>query len=68
MLKPLAFLFIFIMAMIPMNSADAHSPIEKRFPDVNAVIESAPDQVELFSEDSVVGNISIGLVLLQFRF
>lgn len=53
MLKRLAFLFIFIITLIPMNSADAHSPIEKRFPDVNAVMESAPDQVELFFEDPV---------------
>ncbi|MCY9667399.1 hypothetical protein M5X11_21140 [Paenibacillus alginolyticus] len=48
MFKRLAFLLILILSMIPMFTVDAHSPIEKRFPNVNAVIESAPDQVELF--------------------
>jgi copper transport protein len=53
MLKKLAFLLILMLSMIPMSTTDAHSPIEKRFPNVNAVIESAPDQVELFFQDPV---------------
>lgn len=53
MLKKLALLFVFTLSIIPLSTVHAHSPIEKRFPEVNAIIESAPNQVELFFEDPV---------------
>lgn len=53
MLKRLAFIFMFIFVLFAVNIADAHSPIEKRFPEVNAVIEYDPQLVELYFEDPV---------------
>lgn len=53
MLKRLAFLFIIIMVLIPVSVAYAHSPIEKRNPNVNAVLELVPSKVDLYFKDPV---------------
>ncbi|RIX46544.1 hypothetical protein D3P08_25995 [Paenibacillus nanensis] len=52
-MKRFAVLFFFLITLIPITQADAHSPIEKRFPNVNAVMETPPEQVELYFEDPV---------------
>lgn len=53
MLQRLAFLFVVILVSIPVSIAYAHSPIEKRNPNVNAVLESAPAIVDLYFKDPV---------------
>ncbi|MDQ8739122.1 copper resistance protein CopC [Paenibacillus sp. LHD-38] len=52
MLKRLIFLFV-IFILIPISVAHAHSPIEKRNPNVNAVLESVPLKVDLYFKDPV---------------
>ncbi|WP_028610884.1 copper resistance protein CopC [Paenibacillus harenae] len=52
-MKRLALIFFLLAIMIPLTQVDAHSPIEKRFPNVNAVMETSPEQVELLFEDPV---------------
>jgi copper transport protein len=53
MFKRLAFLLVLIIFLVPISTINAHSPIEKRIPNVNAVIETVPEKVELFFEDPV---------------
>lgn len=52
-MRRLSFLFIFLFAILSVNIADAHSPIEKRFPEINAVLDNSPQLVELYFEDPV---------------
>lgn len=53
MLKRLAVLFVILFVFIPVSAAYAHSPIEKRTPNVNAVLESSPTKVDLYFKDPV---------------
>jgi copper transport protein len=63
--KRLAFLFAILFFLIPNFNVNAHSPIEKRIPNVNAVIESIPEKVELFFEDPVEIHRSSVIVLSE---
>lgn len=53
MLKRLVLLLIIIVGAVPAPAANAHSPIDKRIPNVNEVLDSVPDKVELYFKDPV---------------
>ncbi len=54
MLKKWAYAVIFLIVMIfPIQIVSAHSPIEKRVPEKDAVLQVSPVKVELFFEESV---------------
>lgn len=53
MLKKMIFAFILILYLIPTSAIDAHSLIEKRSPEINAIFETAPQKVELTFEEPV---------------
>jgi copper transport protein len=54
MLKKWAYAVIVLIVMIfPIQIVSAHSPIEKRVPEKDAVLQVYPDKVELFFEESV---------------
>lgn len=53
MLKRLVLLLLILIGTIPASIAFAHSPIEKRSPNVNEVLDFVPDKVDLYFKDPV---------------
>jgi len=53
MVKRFVLLFVILIGAIPASVANAHSPIDKRSPNVNEVLDTVPDKVELYFKDPV---------------
>lgn len=53
MLRKLIVVWLMLITLIPITSVYAHSPIEKRYPEANSVLQTKPNKVELFFEDPV---------------
>ncbi|TFE27471.1 copper resistance CopC/CopD family protein [Cohnella luojiensis] len=53
MIKKLLMAFLLVAAFIPISTIEAHSPIEKRSPESDAILEAAPSKIELFFEEPV---------------
>jgi copper transport protein len=49
----LLIVFILVIAFIPVSTIEAHSPIEKRSPESDSILEAAPSKIELFFEEPV---------------
>jgi copper transport protein len=53
MLKKLIYVGVILLYLVPIATVNAHSPIEKRIPETNAVLQTMPNKVELFFEEPV---------------
>src|SRR4051812_41389443 len=53
MYKRLVVLFVILITTLSVPVVDAHSPIERRVPNVNEVLTSIPDKVEVIFKDPV---------------
>jgi len=53
MLKRIFVMVLFLVWFTPAPGSEAHSPIEKRMPNVNEVLYSAPEKIDLYFKDPV---------------
>ncbi len=53
MLKKLIYVFVILFYLIPVTATYAHSPIEKRIPEADALLETMPNKIELFFEEPI---------------
>lgn len=52
-MKKLFYVLVVLFFLIPSTATYAHSPIEKRIPEADAILETMPNKIELFFEEPI---------------